>query len=91
MDSSQCTACGKTFIREGSLTKHLRDHCSAAHRRSQEQWKNGVPNMIKFSRPRHLRTHLRSKIDPPGESLAECEPAGLTHSNTVTVLISFLL
>ena len=88
MDSSQCTACGQTFIREGSLTKHLRDYCSAAHRRSQEQWKNGVPNLIKFRRAWHLQSHLRAQIHPRGDSVAQSEPTGLTPLNKVHFLVS---
>ena len=97
MYNSQCTACGQTFIREGSLTKHLRDHCSAAHRHSREQWKNGVPNLIKLSRARHLPSHLRSKIQPLGDSLAGREPAGLTpiipdlDANMVSLVCSLVL
>jgi hypothetical protein len=47
--SSRCDACGQFFIREASLTKHLRNNCSVAHKRSRELWKNGPSNIKKLN------------------------------------------
>lgn len=47
-ESGRCEACGQFFIREASLTKHLRNNCTAAHNRSRELWKNGPSNIKKL-------------------------------------------
>jgi hypothetical protein len=53
METSQCSACGQFFTKEGNLTRHLHNKCSATLRHSQEQWKCGVLNVAKIN---HMRS-----------------------------------
>ena len=48
-ESGRCQACGRFFILEASLTKHIRNHCSAAQERSRRLWKNGASNIKKLN------------------------------------------
>ena len=48
-DSGRCEACGRFFIREASLTKHIRNNCPAAQERSRRLWKNGASNIKKLN------------------------------------------
>lgn len=86
-ESGRCNVCGQVFIREGSLTKHLRDHCSAARRRSQEHWKNSIPNVMKLGRRQNkLRRQQQDKI--PDDSGADGENTELTNQSIMVGLCS---
>jgi hypothetical protein len=47
-ETGRCDACGRFFILEASLTKHI-CNCSAAHERSRRLWKHGATNIKKLN------------------------------------------
>jgi len=55
METGLCSGCNRFFASEGSLTKHLRNQCTIASRRSREQWKRGILNVAKLDRRRNQR------------------------------------
>ncbi|KAH9050787.1 hypothetical protein EDB87DRAFT_1827350 [Lactarius vividus] len=48
-ESGRCEACGRFFICEASLTKHLCNNCTIAHNRSRDLWKNGPTNIKRLN------------------------------------------
>lgn len=61
-ETGRCNACGRIFTRQGNLTKHQRDHCTAARRHSKEHWKHASVNLKKLD---HTHTvHKRPTVGP---------------------------
>jgi hypothetical protein len=64
-ESGRCRACGRLFIREASLTKHLRNNCTAAHQHSKQLWKNGAFNIKKLNASlSDSRKRLHEEVQP---------------------------
>lgn len=64
-ESGRCQACGRFFQREATLTKHLRDNCTATRQHSRQLWKNGAFNIKKLNASlTDSRKRLRTEVQP---------------------------
>ena len=89
-ESGRCQACGRFFQREANLTKHLRDNCAAAHRRSRQLWKNGTSNIKKLSASlMDSRKRLRNEVLPIDDDTGwVVQPISSMHINHGIELVS---
>lgn len=89
-ESGRCQACGRFFQREANLTKHLRDNCTAAHRRSRQLWKNGTSNIKKLSALlMDSRKRLRNEVLPIDDDTGwVVQPISSMHINHGIELVS---
>ncbi|KAH8981633.1 hypothetical protein EDB92DRAFT_176878 [Lactarius akahatsu] len=85
-ETGRCYACGRFFARENNLTRHLRNNCEAALRRSQAQWKRGVHNLAKLDRPsRGNQSRIQGEPHSHGHS-SHIEPIDLPQHTATAVV-----
>jgi hypothetical protein len=92
-ESGRCQACGRFFVREASLTKHLRSNCTATHQRSRQLWKNGAFNIKKLNTSlSDSRKHLREEVQPHNNERGQVvQPVGSMNINHGFEIVSVQL